>query len=406
MKQRKVMKASDVALGVVLLLILGALTLIPMPQDSSIGLAAEATATAMPSLTLAPALTWENVSLDQIHFGEPKVVLTSTLRLRIVGWISDAEVLILRDTQPGGRGSAIEVFNVESGEVRRLVEGNIWGKPIWSPGANAIAYLMYDERKEVEDLVWQPIEGEARSLRSGVVQPVVLVTGGKGAAAYNVQMGKLVGKATTLSEEQVELAFAPFAPPGPLSVCAWKYDTAVSPDGKWQVVYNCEHFLLVNSETETINELDLGTEVMERAFPRWALDAQWSPDGQQLAIASTFGDFLPRITQLLVFDPWRGKVREIERPPGIIFSEVDWGPEGRYLLVSGLETKGEGTFLPRMWLVDIGGRIRDLDLPVARSEDPRGGTAWSPDGKSLLFYCRPTSASESVLCLSSVEVER
>jgi len=69
---------------------------------------------------------------------------------------------------------------------------------------------------------------------------------------------------------------------------------------------------------------------------------------------------------------------------------------------------GAGTFLPRMWLVDVKmGRIRNLDLfPVARSEDPRGGAAWSPDGKHLLFYCRPKSASASVLRLASVEVAR
>ncbi len=389
------------------MLILGVLMIALVSEGGLVGRAAEMTAMPFPSHTPTPSFTWENASLDRIHFGEPQVVLTDTSGLRIVGWISDAEVLILRDTKSGGRGSAVEVFNVENGEVKRLVEGNIWGKPIWSPGANAIAYLMYDERKEVEELIWQPIEGEARSLRSGVVQPVVLVAGGKGAAAYNVQMGKLVGKATTLSEEQVELAFAPFAPPGPLSVCAWKYDTAVSPDGKWQVVYNCEHFLLVSAEDGTVRQLDLGTEIIEgRPFPRWALDARWSQDGRQLAIASTFGDFLPRITQLLILDPWVEKVREIECPPGIL-SEVDWAPEGRHILVSGLEATGEGTFSPRMWLVDVKmGRVRNLALPVARSEDPRGGTAWSPDGKSLLFYCRPTSASGSVLCLSSVEVER
>jgi len=401
-------KISKLVLGVVLLLVLGTLVIVATSRGDLVGLAAEVVATSAPPPTPTSSLAWKNATLDQIHFGEPKVVLTDTPGLRIVRWISDEEVLILRDIEPG-RGNAIEVFNVEDGKVRRLVEGNIWGKPIWSPQANAITYLRYDEEEKVEKLIWQPIDGETRSLQSEVVQPVVLAPAGRGAMAYSIRDQVLVGRSVVPAERRrVELSFAPFAPPGSLSVCAWKYDTAVSPDGKWQVVYNCKNFLLVNSENGTIKQLDLGTEVIEgRPFSRWALDAQWSQDGRQLAIASTFGDFLPRITRLLVLDPW-GEVREIRHPPGIIFSEVDWAPGGKYLLVSGLEAIGEGTFSPRMWLVDVKrGRIRNVDLlPVARSEDPRGGAAWSPDGKHLLFYCHPQNGSGSALCLASVEVER
>jgi dipeptidyl aminopeptidase/acylaminoacyl peptidase len=187
----------------------------------------------------------------------------------------------------------------------------------------------------------------------------------------------------------------------------WEYKTAVSPDGKWQVVYNCEHFLLMDTKGGVIKELDLGTERPGgKGLPRWAMDAQWSPDGQQLAIVSTFGDFLPRPTQLLILDPWGEKVRKIRHPLGIIFSEVDWAPGGKLLLVSGLEVISEGTFLPRMWLVDVKMEsMRELaSFPIARSEDPRGGAAWSPDGKHIIFYCRPKSASGPALCLASVEV--
>ena len=226
--------------------------------------------------------------------------------------------------------------------------------------------------------------------------------------AYSTATEDLRGKRFALQAgEDIRVDFARFAPPARNLGCGWKYDTAVSPDGRWQVVYNCEHFLLVNSERGTIRKIDLGTEVIEGQFPRWALDAQWSRDGQQLAVVYTFGDFLPRITGLLILDPWEGRVRKIERPPGLLFSEVDWVPEERHLLVSGLEAMGEGIFLPRMWLVDVKmGRIRELDLPVARSGDPRGGAAWSPDGKHLIFYCRPKSASGPALCLASVEVAR
>jgi len=372
-------------------------------------LAAEGVVTPAPSPTPTLSLAWQNATLDQIHFGEPKMVLTDALGLRIVGWISDAEVLIRRDTQPGGNGSAIEVFNVETQEVRRLAEGRIWGRPIWSSQEEAIAYLLYDEDRKMTSLVWQTPDGQPARVLEGAVQPIVLSPDGRGAMAYSTATEDLRGKRFALQAgEDIRVDFARFAPPARNLGCGWKYDTAVSPDGRWQVVYNCEHFLLVNSERGTIRKIDLGTEVIEGQFPRWALDAQWSQDGRQLAVVYTFGDSLPRITGLLILDPWEERVRKIERPPGLLFSEVDWAPEGRHLLVSGLEVRGEGTFLSRMWLVDVKtGRIRDLDLfPVARNEDPRGGAAWSPDGKYLLFYCRPKSVSGAALCLASAEVER
>jgi hypothetical protein len=399
-------KISKLVLGSVLFLILGTLLISTISRGDLIGLAAEGVVTPAPSPTPTLSLAWQNATLDQIHFGEPKVVLTDTLGLRIVGWISDTEVLIRRDR---GNGSAIELFNVETQTVRRLAKGRIWGRPIWSSQEEAVAYLLYDEGRKMTSLVWQTLDGQPVRVLEGAVQPIVLSPDGRGAMAYSTTTEDLRGKAFALQAgEDIRVDFARFAPPARNLGCGWKYDTVISPGGKWQVVYNCEHFLLVNSERGTIRKIDLGTEVIEGRFPRWALDAQWSQDGQQLAVVYTFGDSLPRITGLLILDPWEERVRKIERPPGLLFSEVDWAPEGRHLLVSGLEVRGEGTFLPRMWLVDVKtGRIRDLDLfPVARSEDPRGGAAWSPEGKYLLFYCRPKSVSGAALCLASAEVER
>lgn len=402
-------KISKLVLGGILFLILGTLLITTISRGDLVGLAAEVVATPALSPTPTLFLAWQNATLDQIHFGESKVVLTDTLGLRIVGWISNIEVLIQRDTVAGGNGSAIEVFNVETQAVRRLTEGRFSGSPVWNPTQQAVVYLQYDEVRRQRDLMWHSLDArEAQRLASDVVLPIVLMDEGNSAVAYSTNEKALVGRLADLETRKRRFSFAPYAMRIPTPY-EWIYQTAVSPNGKWQVVYNCEHFLLVNSEDGTIKELDLGTEVIEgRPFPRWALDAQWSQDGQQLAVASTFGDFLPRITGLLILDPWEERVRKIERPPSLLFSEVDWAPEGRRLLVSGLEAIGEGTFLPRMWLVDVKmGRIRDLDLfPVARSGDSRGGAAWSPDGKYLLFYCRPKSVSGSALCLASVEVAR
>jgi hypothetical protein len=106
------------------------------------------------------------------------MVLTDTVGLRIVGWISDAEVLIQRDIVPRGKGSAIEVLNVKTRAVRRLAEGRLPESLVWNPVEQALVYLQYDEVRKRRDLMWYPLDaGEAQKLASDVFLPIVLVDG-------------------------------------------------------------------------------------------------------------------------------------------------------------------------------------------------------------------------------------
>lgn len=402
-------KTLKLVLGVVLLLILGILMIVVIGKGDLAGLAAEVVATSAPSPTPTLSLTWENATLDQIHFGEPKVVLTDTLGLRIVGWISDAELLIRRDTVPGGNGSAIEVFNVETQEVRRLAEGRIWGRPIWSSQEEAIAYLLYDEDRKMTSLVWQTPDGQPARVLEGAVQPIVLSPDGRGAMAYSTATEDLRGKRFALQAgEDIRVDFARFAPPARNLGCGWKYDTAVSPDGRWQVVYNCEHFLLVNSQSGTIKEIDLGDWVTDGALPRWALEAQWSPDGQMLAVVATVDRLPNQIRFLLLLDPWKNELRTVPLPYGFPI-ELSWAPNSRLLLVQGeVGTVPPGVRLPGAMLIDVGtSEHREVKL---YPEGVLGGNiAWSPDGFLLAFLCRHFEEGHwgnIAICLSSVEVEK
>jgi len=187
---------------------------------------------------------WESATLDQIRFGEPKVVLTGALGLRIVGWISNDEVLILRDLTPGRTREAIEVFNVKTGEVERLAEGRFLGKPIWNK--KAIIYIHYDAVRKEGDLIWQPLGGKGgQKLASDVLPPILLVK--EGAVAYDEKVKNLRGRFMVYEEKESIIPFGPFAPLHSPTAYGCMYQTAVSPDGKWQVVYNCEHFLLIDT---------------------------------------------------------------------------------------------------------------------------------------------------------------
>ncbi len=102
----------------------------------------------------------------------------------------------------------------------------------------------------------------------------------------------------------------------------WIYKTRVSPDGGWQVVFNIEHFLLINARTGQIKEVDLGERLGQK---RWALDAQWSPDGEKLVIIATIDRLPNSIRFLLLLDPKTERVREISVSRPFVIYHADWG---------------------------------------------------------------------------------
>ena len=355
-----------------------------------------------PPPVTAPSI-WEEVSPEQIRFGEPRMVFTDSFGFRIVGWISSDEVLIRRGIKPGGRGSAIEVFNVRTREVKRLAEGAFSGDPVWNPVRRAVVYLQYDEARKQRDLIWQSLDTlEKKKLASDVILPIVLIESGKGAAAYSVKEKALTGRSIVPGAQVRNLPFAQYEMRVPTPY-EWIYQTKVSPDGKWQVVFNIEHFLLISTELEQIKEIDLGKEFGHK---RWALEAQWSPDGKKLAIIATAG-YLPNTVRfLLLLNPQTNELSEIPVPPEFV-DEVSWAPGSRILLTKG--GKGiipPGFGLPGTMLVDVEA-LEQREVPLFPEGLLGGDTAWSPDGTKVVFVCRPFEEGKLGhvgICISPVEV--
>ncbi len=261
---------SKLGVGLAFLITLAA-TVFLIPKGNRAGIAGE--------LSPAPSVLPTPSILEQISFGLPRVVLTDTLGFRIVEWISGDDVLIRRDIKPGGEASAIEVLNIDTGEVKRLAEGAFSGEPVWNPVRRAVVYLRYDEVRRQRDLIWQCLDtGEKEKLASDVILPIVLIEGGEGAAAYSVREKALTGRSVVPGAQVRKTPFARYEMRVPTPY-EWIYKTRVSPDGGWQVVFNIEHFLLINARTGQIKEVDLGERLGQK---RWALDAQWSPDGEKL----------------------------------------------------------------------------------------------------------------------------
>jgi len=241
-------------------------------------------------------------------------------------------------------------------------------------------------------------------LASNVVLPIVLVEEGKGTLAYDVEEKVLQGRLVTPSAEERRIPFGQYAMRIPTPY-GWEYKTAVSPDGKWQVVYNCEHFLLIDTKGGVIKELDLGTERPGgKGLPRWAMDAQWSPDGKKLAIIATRGNLPSTVWFLLLMNPQTGALQEVSLSRPFVVYEVQWSPNGRFLLASGAIDYKEGVAIIEHRLIDLSiGQERKLHL--FPSDPTRGSSfAWSPDGKKLILNC--TEPGLAALCVLPVEVQR
>ncbi len=247
------------------------------------------------------------------------------------------------------------------------------------------------------------LEGHPIKVLDNAVQPIILSPKGQGAMAYSIETGDLRGKVfTAFKQGDIKMNFARFSPPARNLGCGWKYDTSVSPDGKWQVVYNCEHFLLVNSENGEIKEIDLGDWVTDAVIPRWALEAQWSPDGQMVAVVATAGMLPNQIRFLLLVDPFTGNLHEVSISRPFVIYEVQWSPAGRFLLLSGATRYEEGYAVVGHRLVDVStGKERDVVL-LPSNELGGASFAWSPDGKRIIINC--TRPGQPALCNLQVEI--
>jgi len=340
--------------------------------------------------------------LENYAFSEPRVVLTNTLGLRIAGWISDEEVLILKSLKPGRIVESIEILNVKSGETQKLDEGRFADTPLWSSTQKALTYLRYDETEKKWYLIWQKVGDEAIQLESNVRLPILLTADGGGAVAYSISRGNLAGiEILPTGQKNVQFPFGSYKPPFPTPY-EWAYKTVIGPNDRWQAVFNIEHFLLFNSRNGQFTEFSLGER--RELGNLWALDAQWNPDGKRLAVKVTAGRLPNPYSSLLILDIENKCSRELSISRPFYIYEMAWSPGGRYLLVSGeIGTTQAGYPIIEYRLLDlITGQERKVNLWNADT----GGVYfdWSPDGKNIIINC--ATPERGALCIITVEVEK
>lgn len=353
---------------------------------------------------LSNVLTGKNDAPDveSYIFSEPKVALTNDLSLRIVRWISDEEVLILRNLTPGGSRAAIEVLNIKSGQTIRLAEDNtISGDPLWLPNKRTVIYIAYDlftdTAKNRSRLMMAGLDKRpAQLVAEEMTQPLFSMPDSEDIVALGFTRQKLM----RIDSAKVASAMSDvsrFAMRGLRLLHA-----AQSPASPQRVVlFNDTSFVIMDLKTREMTEFNLGKWQEEN---RWALDARWSPDGKLLAVRATAGRLPNPYSSLLVVDIENECMWEVPVSRPFYIYEMAWSPAGRYLLLSGSigETQ-KGYPIVEYRLLDlVTGQERKVNLWDAEV----GGIYfdWSPDGKTVIINC--ATPERGALCTISVEVKQ
>ncbi|MCC6393507.1 MAG: PD40 domain-containing protein [Bryobacterales bacterium] len=119
----------------------------------------------------------------------------------------------------------------------------------------------------------------------------------------------------------------------------------------------------------------------------------WSPDGRYLAYASLRGTVGSRYFVLGIRSVETGQIRELTPSPSFVFFQgLVWAPDGRSLLVGGLDAKGRhGIFR-----VDAQTGQTTVIVPREGNDGPHH-LASSPDGKKLYYRSHPPGARETAV---------
>jgi len=297
--------------------------------------------------TTAPALTWEMATLDQIRFGEPRVVFTNTGLIKIHDWLPDNRRLLLEVEDPKRQDPAIHyrivTLDLPTGEITEYGRRRDWdASPVWLEKARGVAFT-----------IWNTWAGESPQVHLGFAggQVRVLDRHAYASLAADPQTGNLFylkqeDPTNTLQVVDVAQGLT-VASPLRQDNLPWG-ELRVDPTGQWLASFRgrLSHapLHLANRHKTNVTRVEFDS--------WWPLDGTWSPDGRRLALVLGNGDMLISISKLALLNPETLKWQFINLPAQFI-TELEWGPSSRFLLVRGVPLGFTPADPYEFWLVDV-----------------------------------------------------
>jgi len=357
--------------------------------------------------------------LDKYVFSEPKVILSHKGPIEISQWLPDNQrILISRENTDTGL-SFIETVDIKTQRIDKYGEGHLGSLPpsrkfVWLTVDNSVAFTTLEPDSHYALHISQgegTVETEAPDLVSGylAVHPdgQQLTFGPYNSArpqSFDIttkQIQTLDTKGTTASSETE--GYIDF----------WsRYQSVWHPDGKRLAYFNNQAFFLFNTESGETCEIDLGT--IPDYGKRWALFAQWNPDGRYLAVRRTVGEPPVPFIDLTIIDTKTGKLRTLDIGDGENIYAIAWGANNRDILAIAQVVTRQNPIKVNghnVYIVDtITGSYRQMLQNSEFFFSGNTGVAWTLDGEHIALMCPtflPTEPTmdEGRLCIIDVEVK-
>lgn len=370
--------------------------------------------TPIPRCTFAgrPAPAEPGPPLEAYRFSEPRVVLTHTSAIGIAGWLPDGERLLITRLIPGQSREYIEVFNTRTGELQRYGERHsLPGKPVWLAAQQAVAFADVSPEKQV---VLRISRGGAAPIET----PVSGLAGSFLGASPDGRQVVFFTHAAPNKPEALDIAQAQRVTlPVTLPPTPWPpYQVSWHPQGRQIAFYNDTGFYLVDLPSGQVCELDLGFEESEARYgKRWALYAQWSPNGRYLTMLTTVGNLPVHFVDLTLIDTDTGERRILSlgsdfEPSQHYIYDFAWSANSQQLITLAQTGVVRGRPIQKLYLVDVQtGKFQ----PILTDYDFGGGAiegwqlVWVPNSHTVAVKC-PTwletepTISEDRICLIPV----
>ena len=360
-------------------------------------------ASPLPTPTPNPDLT-----LDDYSFGEPRVVMTSPFAsLAVLDWLPDNRRAIIMP----GESFEIQTLDVTTGVT--VTYGNIgptYPHAVWLEAAQKMAF--------------RSAAGRTRLLLSDGINEPAIVTHGN----FRQSLAGHGNKVMVLNEgAESPLLFdgdSNSLPVPPINLLAYGLNTPMRPYGPeicWHpfedrvAMFDIGGLLIFDLLTGEVQDFDLNDNDIQVQFterfsggPFWAVNGEWSPDGQNIAFKLVLGMPTPFFKQswLVILNPASHEVTSIPLPFEVLL-DLAWAPNSRQLLVVGKERISGKEGDANIFLADVStNEVRLLDQFSTSALGGYGGytLAWSPDGYRLVYRCRSDDMPTDVFALCETKV--
>lgn len=338
--------------------------------------------------------------ISNYTFSNTGSVLTGQV-LSIAGWLPDNKRFLLTRLDSDLQANVIEALDIQTGiQTRFAATKGIQSRPVWLQQEGGVAFVTLAPESGATIHIARPNEQTFERVVSDVASPYIAATPQGDKLVFFERTSPSQPKVT--STERVRNAPVNITAsiidetitPTPLNTVMMDikaFKSAWAPVGTFAVFYNNEGVYLVNSANSQICTINLGYDQNTQA-KRWAYNAQWSPDGQQIAFVVTIGDRgqMP-YRQLFVLNLLDGSLQSLDLGIQYIY-EVRWLPNASQIVVLGKDESIQDFAAAKLYVADIQSKefrqvLSEYSFTPGGYSLDGGGLSISPDGKFILTLC-------------------